>query len=210
MHNSVDPDSIIFRVFNRLGELVLLNLCFVVCCIPIVTIGPASTAMYTVCFRFQNGNEKHVVSSFFRAFRQNFRQGVALWLMLILFCVGSCSLALMLLRAFGSAYWGYIPSLLLVLVSLITAGYAFPLLSMFDNTCLATLKNALVLGLSYLPRSLCVVALNLAPLILLLTDLSLFLRLSILGVFLYFSGAAYVNALLLRKVMEPYLPKDPA
>lgn len=208
MRNSAVPDSPVFRLFNRLGNLILLNLCFVVCCIPVVTIGPACTALYSVCFRLAEGKEKHIVADFFQALRKNFRQGVALWLMLALLCLACVSMAVMLLHTVGGSYWGYLPSLLLILASLIVAAYAFPLLSRFDNTSLATMKNAFLLGIGYLPRTLCILAVNVVPIFLLLTDWMLFLRLSIWGVFLYFSGTAYLKVLLLRKVMQQYLPEE--
>ena len=87
--------------------------------------------------------------------------------------------------------------------------YAFPLLSQFSNTVKATLKNALLLGIGYLPRSLLMAALNFLPLALLLTDFVLFLQLGFLWTFLYFSAAAYLNALLLRKVFAPYFEGQP-
>ena len=201
-------DSALIRMTTRLGELVLLNLCFLLCCLPVVTIGAASTALYTVCFHFDSKQEKTAVTSFFRAFRQNLKQGSLLWLIIGALCAGVCGLVLLFLRASGVARYGLLPSLVLLLVCLIVASYTFPLLSLFDNSCGGTLKNALILGLGNLPRSVCIVAVNLAPLILLLADFMLFLRLSIFLVFLYFSGAAYVNTFLLRKVVAPYLPEE--
>lgn len=208
MQSPLYSDSYIMRITNRLGELVLLNLCFVLCCLPIVTIGPASAALYAVCFRFGTKQEKNAVRSFFADFKQNLKQGMLLWLALTVLCLAVCWLMLLFLGASGIARYGLLPSLVLLLVCLIVAGYTFPLLSLFDNTCRGTLKNALILGISYLPRSVCVVMVNLAPVILLAADFMLFLRLSIFLVFLYFSAAAYVNTFLLRKVFAPFLPQE--
>lgn len=201
-------ESALIRMTVRLGELVLLNVCFLICCLPIVTIGAASTALYTVCFRFGTNQEKNAVGSFFRAFRQNLKQGTLLWLIVGVLCAGVCWLVLVFLRASGMARFGLLPSLILLLVCLIIESYVFPLLSLFDNTCRGTLKNALILGLGHLPRSVCVAAVNLAPVLLLLADFLLFLRLSIFLIFLYFSAAAYINTFLLRKVVAPFLPQE--
>ncbi len=202
-------DSIIMRLTIRLGELVLLNFCFLLCCLPIFTIGAATAAMYAVCFRLGTKQERKLLSSFFQEFRRNLKHGILLELILVPVCAAACCLVLLFLGASGAARIGLLPSLVLLLVCLIAAGYTFPLLSLFANTCAGTLKNALILGLGYLPRSVCVVAVNLGPLILLLADFELFLRLSILLLFLYFSAAAYLNTFLLRKVFAPYLPQEP-
>ena len=210
MHSPLYSESKLISLMMRLGELVLLNLCFLLCCLPVVTIGAASTALYTVCFRFGTEKEKGAVTSFFRAFGQNLKQGIVLWLVVILFC-GACGyITLLFFSMPGAVHYAFIPSLVLLVVGLIIAGYAFPLLSLFDNTNLGTLKNALILGLSYLPRSLCVAALNILPVILLLVDTMLFLRVSIFGIFLYFSAAAYLNTLLLRKVFAQFMPEEKA
>ena len=209
MKSLLFSDSIILRLTIRLGDLVLLNLCYLLCCLPVFTIGAATAALYAVCFRLGTKQEKKLLSSFFREFRSNLKRGTLLLLVLSLACAAAVGLVLLFLGASGIGRSGLLPGLVLLLVCLIAAGYAFPLLSLFDNTCAGTLKNALILGLGYLPRSVCVVAVNLAPVILLLADLELFLRLSILLLFLYFSAAAYLNTFLLRKVFAPFLPQEP-
>lgn len=210
MQSFLTIDSPVFRWATRLGELVMLNVCFLICCLPIVTIGAASSALYSVCFRFGTSREKAVIKSFFRAFRQNLKQGIPLFLATTLFTLSACWLTLLFLGTSGAAHYAFIPSLVLLLVSLIVAGYAFPLLGLFENSVMRTLKNAMILGLSYLPRSILVVMVNISPLILLLADITLFFRLSIFGVFLYFSAAAYLNTFLLWKVFAPFLPEEEA
>ena len=45
---NLSSDSKIIQFLNRLGELILLNLCFLLCCLPVVTVGAASAALYKV------------------------------------------------------------------------------------------------------------------------------------------------------------------
>lgn len=210
MQNLLTSDSALIRWTMRLGELVLLNICFLLCCLPVITAGAAVSGLYSVCFRFGTSQERGAVVSFFRAFRQNLKQGIALSLVTSALHLAACWLTVLFLRASGPAHYGFLPSLVLLLVSCILSGYAFPLLALFDNTLGRTLKNALILGISYLPRSLVVVAVNLLPLIVLLVDTVLFLRLSIFCVFLYFSAAAYINTLVLKPVFAPFLPEEEA
>lgn len=208
MQSLLTSESALIRWTMRLGELVLLNICFLVCCLPVITMGTAVSALYSVCFRFGTQREKGAVGSFFRAFRQNLKQGIPLFLVTSVLTALACWLTVLFLRTSGPAHYGFLPSPVLLLISCILSGYAFPLLALFDNSVAGTLKNALILGISYLPRSILVVAVNLLPLMVLLADTVLFLRLSVFCVFLYFSGAAYVNTFVLKAVFAPFLPEE--
>ncbi|MBO4915945.1 MAG: DUF624 domain-containing protein [Oscillospiraceae bacterium] len=198
------PDSKFMRAMSMLGDLMLLNLAFLLCCLPFVTIGASAAALYTAAFRISRGTEGHVLALFFRAFRQNLRRGIPLWLLLAL----AGGVALLDIRIFSGGFGSMrlieLPFMLLFLLAVFTAGYAFPLLSQFDNTVVGTLKNALFLSLGYLPRTIAVTLLNVFPFALLFIDLYLFLSVGFIWVFLYFSASAYLNARLLEKVFAPY------
>ena len=84
----------------------------------------------------------------------------------------------------------------------------FPLQSRFENNGITTLKNAMLLSLGYLPRSILMGALNVFPFVLLCTDLMTFLKASFAWVIIWFSAAAYANTWILKKVFAPYLKED--
>ena len=78
-----------------------------------------------------------------------------------------------------------------------------------ENTLPGTLRNAVILSLGYLPRSVAVAAINAAPMVLLAVNPELFMRIGILWAFLFFSGAAYLNSRILRPVFEPFYSQNP-
>ena len=208
MQKVFSPDSKFMRAMSRLGDLMLLNVFFLLCCIPVITIGAANTALYTVCFRFGTDREGGTVRSFFRAFRDNFRQSTALWLVTLL-CGGTAGLNTYVFYLMpGSIRYGFILFALLFVLVLLIFGYTFPLLSQFDNSVFSTLKNALVLALGYLPRSVLMAVLNMLPWALLLANILLFFQAGLIWVMVYFASAAYANTFILRKVFAPYLPDD--
>ena len=45
----------VIAFLNKMADLILLNLIFLLCCIPVVTIGPAITALYAVSLRSEMG-----------------------------------------------------------------------------------------------------------------------------------------------------------
>ena len=71
-------DSKFMQALSRIADLILLNLVFLVTCIPIFTIGAASAALYSVAFRLGTEREEGVFRCYFRAFRNNFKQGTIL------------------------------------------------------------------------------------------------------------------------------------
>ena len=73
------PDSKFMRFMSVLGDLMLLNFIFLLCSVPVVTIGASITALYTVVFRMvREKDSRSVVVQFFRSFRQNFRRATLL------------------------------------------------------------------------------------------------------------------------------------
>ena len=199
------PDSKFMQAMSRIADLLLLNLFFLLTCVPIVTIGAASTAMYTVCFRFGSEREAGVVRSYFRAFRENFRQATVLWLVILLCGATAGFNACLFYSMSGVLHYAFVLFAILFVLVLLVGAYAFPLLSQFDNDNRSTLKNALIFSLGYLPRSILIAALNVFPFALMVLDFYTFLQTAFLWAALYFSAAAYMNSLLLKKVFAPYL-----
>lgn len=198
------PDSKFMTVVSRFADLLLLNLVFLLTCLPVFTIGAAVTALYTMCFRLMREEYSRLLRSYFSAFKSNFRQATCIWLLLllivcpalfyfyVLFSIDS------LLRYFGFLF------ILISLLAAMTASYVFPWISQFENTTGQALKNALILSISHLPRTLAIVAINLVPVIVFFISPELFLQVSFLWVALYSAAAAYMNTGLLWHVFKPY------
>lgn len=202
------PDSKFMQAMSRVADLVILNILFLVTCLPIFTIGAASTAMYSVCFRIGTEKEAGIFRPYFRAFRENFKQSTFMLLPLVFFG-GILWVNITYFSALSGAGHAltYLFVLLLALVVFVYC-YAFPLMSQFTNSVKATLKNALLLSIGYLPRTLMMAVMATAPLAVLVFDPVLFLQMGFLWVFLYFSATAYLCCLLLRKVFAPYMPEN--
>ncbi|MCR5543378.1 MAG: YesL family protein, partial [Eubacterium sp.] len=70
-----------FISIDKLGDLFFLNIYFFITCIPIVTIGAAFTALYTVTNKMVNNKEKaSVKEDYFKAFKDNFKQSTIIWI----------------------------------------------------------------------------------------------------------------------------------
>ena len=202
-----DPESPVMQFMGRLGDLVFLNLVFLLTCLPLFTIGAANAALYTVVFAMDTEREGKLLPTYFRAFRENFRQGTSVWLILALF--GAASILNMTLSSGMDGIGGRILllfSLLVLILLIFVFSYGFPLMSRFLNTTGNTLKNALLLSVAHLPRSLVLAVINCFPWVLIYVNLYAFFRISFLWLALYFSAAAYCASRILKAVFDPLAP----
>ena len=205
MQQLFSMDSKFMKIMGRIGDLILLNFCYIITCIPIITIGAATTALYTVCFRLGTDREEGTIRSYFSAFKDNFKQATLLWLILLLILVTAFLNTWLFYLMPLPMHYAYVVFAILFILAFFIFSYAFPLMSQFDNCNKAIFKNALIMGLGYLPRTILIAALNILPWVLLLINLYGFLQMSFLWVMLYFSTAAFLNTKLFHKVFAPYM-----
>lgn len=66
----------LFSIFNLLGQLILLSILWTICCLPIITIGASSTALYYAVVKVLRRNQDSLLGAFFREFRSNFLQSL--------------------------------------------------------------------------------------------------------------------------------------
>ena len=76
-------DNPVIRFLNKLTDLVFLNFLFLLCSLPVVTMGASLTAMYAVNLRSVREGDGYVAKRFFAAFRENFRQATVCWLIVL-------------------------------------------------------------------------------------------------------------------------------
>lgn len=203
MHLIFEPDSPIMQFLNRFSTLIILNILFLCTCIPIFTIGASLAALYDVVFRLDTDREGKTVRAYFRAFRSNFRQSTPVWLVFLTVIATSC-INITYFSNMGSSFGHllFVISAVILVNCMLVFGYAFPLISQFDNTFRNTLKNSLLLSVANLPRTLILAVINCFPWALLLMNLYTFIQLSFLWLVLYFAAAAYFNSRVLMKIFN--------
>ena len=79
MNSLFHYDGYLNRILTKLMYIVALNLLFLICSIPVITIGASCTAMYTVLFRFVRNDEPDILKTFFKAFRENLKKASCIW-----------------------------------------------------------------------------------------------------------------------------------
>lgn len=193
-------DSLFSRFMNVLFDILYTGILWLVCSIPIVTIGAATTAAYYTMSKVVRHKTGYVHKEFFHSFKSNFRQSTQIALLFILLAavigvdiwyvwvndskINSALFMILLLIAF-------------LVISIII--YYFPLLSRFDKRNLEMVKLSAIVAFRYLPITIGILILFLISVIgIYLMPWAIFV---IPGVYLYL--LSYPMEYVLRKLMPP-------
>lgn len=153
-------DNAFFTALGKLVDSVWVSLLWLVCCIPVVTIGASTSALYYTVHKSIRGGRGYTTRNFFSAFKNNFRQATLSWLVwLVIFLVLLADVLIMraALQAGSSVGMLFYFFLVMMLFVVIWAAYIFPYVARFENTVKATLKNAFLFAVSFPQWSLLLV-----------------------------------------------------
>lgn len=128
---------------NTLCNFFVLNLVFLITCIPVFTIGSALSSLYYVMSKETKGEYGYLVRTYIREFKRNFKDGTLAFLPL--FMTGGMILFNLLFWPMrGTALSSGITGLLIALsiIWLVIFHYTFPLVGRFVNTPVNSIKNA--------------------------------------------------------------------
>jgi len=166
--NIFSYDSKFSQLFVKLSYACWLNMMWMICSLPIITIGASTTALYSVTLKIADETESNITRQFIHAFRSNFKQSTRLWILLLIagLLIGGDFYVVMHMRSMSSGSLAIMWTLnlaLLIAVSIIYVVvliYIFPLIARFENTDQAMLKNSLLIGIHYLFCTIVVAAIH--------------------------------------------------
>ena len=138
-------------IFEKFGDLFVLNIVFFVTCIPIITIGPAFIALYTVTNKMVKNVEGPITQEYYKAFKANLKPGIAIWLAdlgYIIFMYVQYAYVLMnsnqaskiLFIAVGAEFFLFAFAFPL----------QFPIVARYENSTINQIKNSLILAFANL------------------------------------------------------------
>lgn len=151
MNDSINIHNPFFVSFSYLVDSLILGLLWLVCSLPLITIGASSTAFYYTyhkCIRQKRG---YAWKTFFHSFRENFKQATIGWLILLVLAavmIVDC----FILNAIDSA--SSLPNLfqaillVMLLVLAMFALYFFAYIARFEDTLVHIFKNSLLILLA--------------------------------------------------------------
>lgn len=200
----------VFAFLNKMADLCIVNILFILCCLPVVTVGASFTAMYTVTLKMVCDEEGYLVRSFFRAFRANFRQATIVWCAaLVVLFVSLADIRIFSAPGNGQYRFLLVGAFLLFFVTLLLLLFTFPLLAKFSNSLKQTVKNAFLMEARHLPFTICILVITAAPPVItsLLPQSMGFVY--ILWLLFGFSLTAYANSFFFAyKIFPHYIPSE--
>ena len=153
--------SALMRFLEAFADLCIVSAYWIVCCVPIITIGASSAALYSAVVRVVRDESGSLTKTFFSVFRETFRQGIVPSL---IFAAGCALIYTYYALGDGSisgdmfiAYWAIVVILGIIFTG--TFAYVFPLLSRFRQKNTVTLRNAFLLAVGYPAKTLGLVCL---------------------------------------------------
>lgn len=150
MNSFFDLDNPAWRFIGKFFDACFLSVIYLIFCIPIFTIGAANSALYYVFLKLAKDEEGYLIRDFFKAFKQNFKQGTIVWL--ILFIVGIVLIVDIYYFKFIPTTKGlfmyYLFCIIFLFYSIINL-YIFPLISKFENTTKNMFKFSFIMSIKH-------------------------------------------------------------
>lgn len=212
MKSLFDINNPLMQGLSRIADILLLNLMFLICCIPIITIGAAVTALHSVTMKMVKEEESGIIKSFFSAFASNFRQATVIHLFFLLIgglVFADIWFAMYSVNDLGAmGYVLFAAAALVGVFSVLTLLYVYPLLARFENTVKRTLQLAFILSIRHLPITILIAAIAAIPIAALMIPHEIVIAFLFLMGLLGFAAQAMAQGYLYRKVFDQYIPQE--
>ena len=164
MGNFFSIDNKFFTIMSKLADIMLISILYTVICIPIITIGPANTAIYYATVKVIRRDRGYLFREFFRSFRLNFKKGAIIGVVwTILITILGFDLIWSWISAkenvnYGSIFLGVFIAITVLLISF--SIYVFPILSRFDMTIKQLVKAAFYMSIRHLASTVSMLVLT--------------------------------------------------
>ncbi len=200
---------IIIRILTHIFDLILLNILWLLTSIPIVTLGTATAALYSVMMSVVEKKEGYIIKDYWKAFCRNFKQSTVVWILLLF--LGAClwfDLTLIgvvpgLFRQIGTVVLGAV-----LIFYFMECIFVFPLIAKFENSTGNMIKNALLIPVSRLPYALMILFMTGAAIIVTFLNQRTIMIGAVIWSAIGVSVLSYANSLLLVKMLAPFMLEE--
>ena len=198
-------DNPVWRFIGKFWDVIMLSVLWMVCSIPVVTIGASTTAMYYVTLKLVRDEDGYTFRSFFKSFKENFKQSTIIWLIFLVAGIVLGVDVFFFLRVFnGSQNVRTIMLAIFMAMSFLYFAmftFVFPLQARFYNPVKRTIFNAFFMSIRHLFQTIGMLVIDVGVVFLAFTYLP---QIILFGVALI----AFLNSYILASIFKKYMPED--
>lgn len=202
--NLFKPEGKVFEVLDLVKKLVIVNLLFLIGCIPIVTIGTSFTALYAAVFKIRKKKDGYVRHDFWQAFKMNLKQSAGLTICFLL--AGAVfGINRVLLFNFNIDPIGILKgtNIIGILLLFMIFTYIWPTLAKFDNKNKIILQSAFYLSIRHFNPAIYFIS-ALPLLIFLFIDNATIFRIFPIMLIIGFSAGGYFSSSFFERIFAKY------
>lgn len=152
--NFFSVDGHLYKFISRLVDMFKLNMMWLLCSLPIFTMGAATTAAYTITLKMVDEEEGYIAGPFWKEFKANLKKGSILG---VIFLVALYAIYLDF-QLFQVAEKNNIMFLIVGVVAVFLLFmhtiYAFPLMARYENSVINTLRNSYSIAAKFFGRTI--------------------------------------------------------
>ena len=183
-------------------DFMMINMIYILCCVPIVTIGAARAALFTCGKRWAEKEDAGMLV-FLKAFFKNLKTATPVWIVMAL--VGAFlawDVFLLLNNAFPAEWLMWVVLVIPCFFYVVVSSQLFQMVAHYNCTVRQYLKNALLVGIAH-PLCLIVnIGLAIMPYFTLFYNFSMFLQLTLVWILGIFSFQGYLSGLMSKKFYQ--------
>lgn len=205
-------DNPVWRFIGKLGDLMILNILWIICSIPIFTMGASTTAVYYVTMKLVRGDDGYTFRNFFKSFKENFKQATAIWLLMLLtgFILGFDLYFFMRVLTgtsmFRTVFMAAICALSMIWLCIFS--YVFPLQCRFYNPVKRTLFNAFFMSIRHFFHTLGMLVLDVLVVVFFIFSIYYMPQVTVLSIMFGFPLIAFINSYILNPIFNKYIPEE--
>lgn len=204
------PDSGFYKFMQTLTDLLKINFLWMLCSLPIVTLGGATIAAFDVAMKLEAQQEGNVGRQFLASFRANFKNGIPYGLLLLLCGYVSWLDFSLFNQIQGNPMILLVMGIVAVFVFLLSFLFAFALQARYENTLIRTLKNSADICTRYFVRTLTLIVVLFVEIVLIFWNMTtVFVGFCIGPACIIYTISAYANRFFAELEQEPGAVTNP-
>lgn len=206
MEKFFNSDNGVMRALSKIFDMGFLTLIYLVFCIPIVTIGAATTSLYYVSAKVLRHNRSYVWREFWSSFKTNFVQSTIVWVITAILLV-LLFFNFQIVNVSADAKGGYLIGayLAILFILLCISCYVYPIISRFGTRLSQILRLSLYCAFRHFLHTIVLLSILAASVALIYLGMIT----NVILVFIFVPGlAGFVYTYPMEHIMKKYMPKE--